>query len=406
MQDAQEPKYLGTMARPTDATSRKPEQEGPLGGRVPLISIMGFRVLLDPSWFFLALLISWSLASAFFPSRYPGRSPPIYWSMGVAGTIGLLVSLIFHELSHSLVARRHGLAIRGITLFIFGGVAEMVDEPASPKAEFAMAIAGPIASLGLAIAFQALTALGDAFAWPVPVLAVARYLATINLMLALFNLVPAYPLDGGRILRAGLWRWKGNIDWATQRAARVGSGFGLLLMMLGLLYVIVTDNFVGGVWWFLIGLFLRGAAKASYVQLLTRHALAGATVAQFMTRNPIFVPPEITIEQLVEHYVYEHHHEQFPVVEAGRLVGLVSTRQIRQLPRTEWPTRRVEEIMSPRSETNCIDAGVEAAQALNLMKQSGNGWLMVVAGDELVGVVTLRDFLTIIQLKVDFEASP
>ena len=149
-------KVLGTMARPTDATSRTPEQEGSLGGRVPLISIMGFRVLLDPSWFFLALLISWSLASAFFPSRYPGRSPAIYWSMGVAGTIGLLISLIFHELSHSLVARRHGLAIRGITLFIFGGVAEMVDEPASPKAEFAMAIAGPIASLGLAIAFQAL----------------------------------------------------------------------------------------------------------------------------------------------------------------------------------------------------------------------------------------------------------
>jgi len=373
---------------------------------VPLISIFGFRVLLDPSWFFLALLVSWSLASAFFPSRYPGLSSAIYWSMGVAGTIGLVFSLIFHELSHSIIARQHGLAIRGITLFIFGGVAEMADEPPNPKAEFAMAIAGPIASLGLAVVFQAVAALGHIFAWPVPVLAVAHYLAIINLMLGLFNLVPGYPLDGGRILRAALWSWKGNMDWATRRAARVGSGFGLLLMMLGLLYVIVTDNIVGGVWWFLIGLFLRGAAQASYAQLQTRRALAGATVAQFMTRNPIFVSPKTTIDQLVERYVYEYHHEQFPVVEAGRLLGLVSVRQIRQVPREQWPTRRVEEIMSPRSKTNSVDAGVEGAQALNLMKQSGNARLMVVSGDELVGVITLRDFLTIVQLKVDFEAGP
>lgn len=381
----------------------RPSRGGAFGPRIALFSLFGFKVQLDLSWLFLAILITWSLATAVFPSDVPGLSGATYWWMGVAGTIGLLFSLVFHELSHSLVARRYGTTIRGITLFIFGGVAEMAEEPHSAKAELWMALAGPAASFLLAGLLYELAIVGEAANWPATVLGVASYLARINAVLAAFNLVPAYPLDGGRVLRAALWWWKGDIRWATRRASQAGSAFGSLLIFLGFLEV-MAGFFIGGMWLALIGLFLRGAAQGSYAQLLTQQVLTGTTVAQFMTPNPVSVPPETSIKSFVEDYIYRYHHEQFPVIRGDEILGCAGTREVRQAPREAWPSRTVGEITTPCSNINTVEADTDAMRALALMTQTGNSRLLVTAQGRLVGVLTLRDLLGFIAIKLELEA--
>jgi len=390
------------VASPIPRVPREQTDRPGLGRRFTLVTLFGFRVQIDASWLLLALLVSWSLAAAFFPPQYPGLDRNIYWWMGIAGTVGLLFSLIFHELSHSLVARRYGLRIRGITLFIFGGVAEMAEEPPSAVAELLMALAGPAASLLLAAVFEAVADLTIKLGWPTPITGVAKYLALINAVLAVFNLIPAFPLDGGRVFRAALWWWKGDLHWATLHASRVGGGFAFLLMALGVLQV-MNGNFVAGMWWFLIGLFLRSAASSSYVQLLTREMLAGAPVARYMTKTPIAVPAEATVAALVEDYIYQHHHEQFPVVDGERLTGVVGVRQVKAVPRAEWPSRHVAEIAEPLSPMNAIEANADAAEALALMSRNDTSRLVVTERGRLVGILTLKDLLKLLSLRMEIE---
>jgi Zn-dependent protease len=216
------------------------------GKRISLFRILGFEVKLDLSWFILAILITWSLAKGFFPLYFKDLPNATYWWMGVSGTLGLFISIVLHELSHSLVARSYGIPMKGITLFIFGGVAEMDDEPPSPKAEFMMAVVGPLTSLVIALLAYLIHILGIQNEWSVPVNGIFLYLGFINLALAIFNLVPGYPLDGGRMLRSVLWYWKGNIRWATRISSQIGAAFGLGLIMLGVISFIF-GNFIGGI---------------------------------------------------------------------------------------------------------------------------------------------------------------
>ena len=313
-----------------------------------IFRLAGFNVRVDLSWVFIALLIAWSLAQGVFPEIYEGFPPVTYWWMALAAVIGLFFSLILHELSHSLVARRYGLRISGITLFVFGGVAEMEEEPANPRAEFLMAIAGPLASLALATALRVFAEIGGALEVSSPLLGVARYLAFLNGLLAVFNLIPAFPLDGGRIFRAALWYWRKDLLWATRVASGAGAAFGFLMMAFGILSA-ATGNFVGGVWWFLIGLFLRGSAAASYRQVAVRCALEGKPVSRFMTPDPVTVSPVVSLRDLVENYVYRYHHEFFPVVEDSQLLGCVNTRQIKDVPRERWDVVAVRAILVPCS---------------------------------------------------------
>ncbi|HAM47778.1 MAG TPA: site-2 protease family protein [Alphaproteobacteria bacterium] len=373
-----------------------------LGRHITLFTLFGFEVKLDFSWIFLALLISWSLATGYFPVTYTGLSATTYWAMGIAGALGLFFSIIFHEMSHSLVARQYGLPIRGITLFIFGGVAEMEEEPKDAKTEFLMAIAGPIASLLLALVFGLCATISINFGATAAVSGIFSYLSLINGVLALFNLVPAFPLDGGRVLRAALWRWKGDVRWATRIAARAGSGFGLVLIILGVLNIL-SGNFVGGMWWFLIGMFLIGAARGSYIQLQTRRAFEGETVARFMTESPVTVPPELSVAQLVDDYVYTYGHDMFPVLASGQLLGSVTIHDVKALPREEWASTQIGEIMTPRSETNTIGPREDALKALSLMQRGGRSRLMVADGSRLIGIVVLKDMLKLMSLKLDLE---
>ena len=214
------------------------------GKRIPLFNLFGFEIRLDWSWIIIAVLITWTLAAGVFPATYPDLQPSTYWSMGVIAALALFGSIILHETAHAAVARRYGLPINGITLFVFGGVAEMEREPDSPGVEFLMAVAGPVASYLIALACYLATSGSAGAGLPVSVVGVLGYLALINAVIATFNLAPAFPLDGGRILRAGLWRWKGDLRWATQITSAIGSGFGLLLIVLGVWRVLVGD-FVG-----------------------------------------------------------------------------------------------------------------------------------------------------------------
>lgn len=372
------------------------------GPKTKLFEIFGFEVKLDTSWFFLALLVSWSLAQGYFPSLYEGLPKQTYWSMGIIGAIGIFFSIIFHELSHSLVARQYGMNIRGITLFIFGGVAEMGSEPPNPRAEFMMAIAGPIASFVLAAGFYGLYLLAETVGAAQPMLGVIRYLAMVNMLLAVFNLIPAFPLDGGRMLRAALWHRSGNLSGATKIASRAGTIFGITLMMLGVVNM-ATGNFIGGLWWILIGLFVQSAATAHYVQLQVRLTLEGEKVSRFMTTDPVTIDQGLSIRQLVDDYVYRHHHKMFPVLDGDRLVGSVSTSAIREIPREQWDQVLVSQIMKPLNKENVIDIDADAMTALELMKRSGNSRLIVTKAGQLVGLIALKDLLELFALKMELE---
>lgn len=373
------------------------------GKRIDLFKLLGFEVRIDMSWVFLAILVAWSLSTGFFPFRYEGLSTQTYWIMGVVGAIGLFLSIIVHEMSHSLVARQYGMPIKGITLFIFGGVAELNKEPPSPKAEFLMAAAGPISSLALAALLYVFSLVAQAIGLPESVYGVIKYLSWINGLLAVFNLVPAFPLDGGRILRSILWGWKDNLRWATRVSAAFGAGFGLFLIFLGVLQFF-GGNFIGGMWWFFIGMFIRGAANSSYQQLLVRRALEGEPVRRFMKTEVITAPAAATLQELVDNYFYRYHHKLFPVVDAGdRLVGGATIKQVRDVPREEWGRRTVGEIAQPPSPENTIDEQADALDALALMSRSASSRLMVTAGNQLVGIISLKDLLAFLELKVELD---
>ncbi len=373
------------------------------GKRVDLFRLFGFEIRIDLSWVLLVVLVAWSLSTGLFPFRYEGLLMQIYWIMGTVGAIGLFLSIVFHEMAHSLVARRFGMPIKGITLFLFGGVAEMKGEPPSAKAEFVMALAGPLSSIILAAVFYGLSQIAKNAGWPEPVYGVIRYLAWINAILAAFNLIPAFPLDGGRMLRAALWGWKKNLRWATRVAAGIGSGFGLFLIFMGILQFF-GGNFIGGMWWFFIGMFLRNAAQTSYTQLLVRKVLEGEPVERFMKKDPVTVPPSTTVEELVEDFIYRYQFKLFPVVEeGGQLRGCVTMKQVKDIPRQEWQTKTVGEIAVACSPQNSIDAKADALEALALMNRTGSSRLMVTEGNRLVGVISLKDMMKFFELKVELE---
>ena len=372
------------------------------GKGIKLFDLFGFTVRLDFSWLIIGLLITWSLAEWYFPQRYDDLPTRAYWLLGVAGAVGLFISIVWHELCHSLVARQFGLPMGGITLFIFGGVAEMSREPPNPKAEFLMALAGPVSSVVLGVVFLAVTVLSRIAGLPDPLTGAFAYLGMINLVLAAFNLFPGFPLDGGRLLRAALWQWKDNIRWATRVAARIGSGFGIVLIVLGVLQFI-QGVVIGGVWYCLIGLFLRNAAKGAYQQLLLREALGGEKVEHFMTENPVTVDPNLTLEELVENYIYRYHHKMFPVIENDRLLGCITTERVKEVPRTEWDRHTVEEYVMAPSESTTIAPNADAMNALSRMNRSKASRLLVVDDGTLRGIITLKDLLDFFGLKVELE---
>ncbi|MFW7377570.1 MAG: site-2 protease family protein [Oligoflexus sp.] len=371
--------------------------------KIPLFRILGFKVQLDLSWFIIAFLLIWLLSVSFFPMMYPNLEPMSYFWMSLLGVLGLFLSIVIHEFFHALVGKRYGMPISGITLFVFGGVAEMKEEPVSAKSEFWMAIAGPMASLVIAgvsyFGFRSAINLQ----WSPIVIGVLNYLWQINLILVLFNLIPAFPLDGGRILRSILWRWRGELKWATKISTAIGSGFGLVLIILGFLSFL-GGNAIGGVWYLLIGLFIRLIARSSYRSLLIRTTIGDETVDRFMNTQPITVRPDISITALVTDFVLQYHHKSFPVVsEEGRLLGCVSTKDLHAVKRDQWRQTKIRQVMQPCQENNTIHSGTPVKSILDRISLQPDLRLLVVEDSRLLGLVNSRDVLRYLSIRLELS---
>jgi CBS domain-containing protein len=278
----------------------------------------------------------------------------------------------------------------------------MNEEPPSPKAEFLMAVMGPVSSVVLGGLIALVVFAGRRVEWPGPVTGALTYLVWLNLILAGFNLLPAFPLDGGRMLRAALWKIKGNLRWATRIASGLGSGIGLFFIIIGIM-TFVMGGFIGGMWYFLIGMFIRWASQMSYQQLLIRKALGGEQIQRFMKTDPVTIPSSTSVKQLVDDYFYRFHYKMFPVADNGDLKGCVDTKQVKELPREQWADHTVSEVTRPCSEGNTISPETDAMKVLSQMNKTGHSRFMVIEQDRLVGIVTLKDMLKFLSMKIDLE---
>jgi Zn-dependent protease/CBS domain-containing protein len=374
-------------------------------GGFPLFRVAGIQVRVDPSWLLIFLLIWWSLGAGYFPRTQPGTGALLSWAAGLLAALLFFLSLLIHELAHSLVARRAGLEVRTITLFLFGGAAEMTDEPADPVTEFRIAAVGPLASFALA-AFFGLAARLLPDATPQLLLGVVQYLGWVNLALAVFNLLPGFPLDGGRMLRAVLWRRTGSLRRASRVATQAGKGLGLGLALLGGLQIF-GGALVGGIWLVLIGLFARGLAESSYQSLILRQLLHDVAVEDVMVPEPVCVPPDLTLDRLIDEYVLGRGFRGFPVVENGRALGVISIDQLARVPAEARRARQVRDLMAPVDTTNCIAPDTPLLEALALMGRSGATRLLVLrpGSRERVGLLTQSGLTRFVELRRALGAS-
>lgn len=368
---------------------------------IRLGKIWGIPIQVDLSWILIFLWVSWSLAGGYFPRNYPNWSLGLYWVLGVATSLLFFGSVLLHELGHSLVARSQGVPVRSITLFIFGGAAEITEEPSSPHKEIVMALVGPAISIGLGGVFMAIYALAGLFSEPIK--AVAFYLGGINFTLGLFNLIPGFPLDGGRVLRAILWRLQGNLVSATQWASRVGQAVAYGFMVFGI-FRAFTGDWISGLWIAFIGLFLDGAARSAYMQMTLNNLLEGHVAAEVMTSDCLWVPPQLTLDLLVEHYILRQNRRCYLVGQPDRVLGLVTVHQVQQVPRPNWPETRIEQIYMPLERLRTVGLETPLREVLQHMTADGVNQLPVMDSGRLVGMVTRENLITFIQNRSLFGA--
>jgi Zn-dependent protease/CBS domain-containing protein len=382
-----------------------------------LFTVAGIRISINYTWFIIFGLVIWSMGRG-FRETYGNFSATTVWIISVVYALLLFASVLLHELSHSFVGNRLGLGIKEITLFIFGGIAQLGKEPEDPNTEIKVAAAGPACSLVLSILFYGLSMLiyalqghGTAggfqlFLAPAgdsPFIAVFQYLGYANAALMLFNLVPGFPLDGGRLFRAILWKRSGDIRSATRLASNFGRGFAILLIVIGLLMIFVMSDYAGA-WLVLIGIFLQQAAAGSYQHVLVRKALAGVKVRETMSTEAVYVNPSLTLDVLVESFFFRYRFTSFPVVEGERLVGIVDMGQVKQVPREQWHLTNTSDVMTPSSEESVVHPDDEAVEALAKMIKGGFGMLPVVVGDRLTGILTRSDIMALLRMKTDLGA--
>ncbi|MBT3070832.1 site-2 protease family protein [Rhodomicrobium sp. Az07] len=364
--------------------------------RFSLFSLLGFRVVIDVTWFFLAFYLVLTLASRYFPGVVPHQNSYMYVAMGIAGAAGLFFSIVIHEVAHASVARRFGLPVGDITLFIFGGVAEIRQEPQTPRAEFWVALMGPVASVAVA-AFCYLAMLSTSPNLPA-LSGVFSFLAVANTMLALFNLAPAFPLDGGRVMRSLIWWRTGNLRRATRISAAFGSVFGAFLVVIGLIQI-VNGNMTGGTWLLLIGLFVAAAAAQARGVTNAAENLRGVRVDDLMERSPVTVAPDLTVERLVRDTIYPQNRKFVVVTEGNRAFGFIGPEQIRRIPESQWPETYVRAIAEPFTFGTVVSPTATAFEALRKLQANSCRHLAVLEGTTLLGTVSETDFLNYVTLR-------
>jgi Zn-dependent protease len=357
--------------------------------------IAGIRIGINWSWLVIFALIVWSLADGIFPSQNPGLSDGTYVAMALVAALFFFASLLLHELGHARQARREGMEIDGITLWLFGGVAQFKGAFPSAGAEFRIAIAGPLVSLGLGVVFVLLAVFAGL---PSPVDGVVAWLGYINLSLLVFNLLPALPLDGGRVFRSALWYFKGDLAWATRVAAGLGRAFGYLLIAAGIAMFIFQGSF-GGAWLAFIGWFLLGAATAEARYIATQQALEGLRVRDLMVRDPATVEADHTLAQFMDEIAPSHRHPTYPVLDHGRPVGLLPVRSVAAVPRDQWGQRLVRDSMIPRESVPLLNEDEPAVDALAELSAGNLNRGLVVDDGHLAGLLSISDLARALEVR-------
>lgn len=348
--------------------------------------VLGIDVRVDYSWFIILALIVWSFTANVFPARAPGLDRWVYALMGVLGALFFFVSLLLHELSHSVVARARGIPVAGITLFLFGGMAHTTKEAETPGDEFLIAVVGPLSSFLISVALYGIVVLGAGAGWHPAVLIVGEYLAALNVALAVFNLLPGFPLDGGRLFRAAVWKVTGSLTKATRVASGAGRLLGYGLIGLGI-YLAVGGDLFGGIWLAFIGWFLRNAAISSLRQRLAHDALDGVRAADAMTPAPVTVPADRTLDQLVDAFVQLQRYPALAVERNGEIVGLVSLNQVKEVPRDTWPHTTVADVMIPAGADLVVRPDEAMSSVVDKLRGSPLRRVLVMDGAHLAGII-------------------
>jgi Zn-dependent protease len=381
-------------------------------GGLKIGRIFGINIIIDWSWIFIFLLITWNLGAGLFPQIHPDWDPATSWGLAVVAALLFFASILLHELAHSVVAKQKGLRVRSIRLFLFGGVSNIEREPGSAGTEFLMAVVGPLTSLALGVLFLLLgrvdggwtTNPQHAFAGLGPVATLAMWLGSVNILLGIFNMIPAFPLDGGRVFRSLLWAITGNLDKATRWAARVGQMIAWLFiiggisMMFGAQIPVFGTGFISGVWLAFIGWFLNDAAIGSYRRVAINDALQDVPVSALMRADVPTVTPDLPVAGLVQDLIMRTDDHALPVVEGGRLVGLVSLEDVRKVPRERWAEATVGEIMTPANQLAVVAANGDAAEAFARLAERDVRQVPVTQDGRLIGMLRRRDIVRWLQL--------
>jgi Zn-dependent protease/CBS domain-containing protein len=360
--------------------------------------IAGIHVGLNWSLLVIGALIAWSLATGILPSAAPGHTSGAYWTAGVLSAFVYLASLLAHELAHSVVAMRRGVRVEGITLWLFGGVSRFSSESSSPGGQALITFVGPLTSLLLGVVFflAAVVVGGGSPSGLVP--ATLSWLGYINILLGVFNLLPAFPLDGGRILQSLIWLRTGDRLRATNIAARIGMAFAFLLIAYGLLTVFVAGSPFGGIWSVFLGWFLLSAARAEQTGALMRQALSGISVAEVMTPNPVQAPDDISVEEALHGYVLTSRHSTFPTHDAsGRLSGLLTLAALKTVAPNDRATTLIKEIICPLDRVSTVRPADPAANLLSVSEGCSEGRTLVVDSGRLAGIISPSDINRLLQ---------
>ncbi|HEY8172578.1 MAG TPA: site-2 protease family protein [Dehalococcoidia bacterium] len=368
-----------------------------MGHSIKIARLFGVDVGVHWSWTFIFFIITYSFAEGVLKHFYPGWPDAERWAAGAVVSIVFFLSVLAHELSHALLSNRNGLPVNSITLFVFGGVANLSREPDRPGLEFQIAIVGPLTSLALGALFAAGWALLMPFSDGLA--GISANLALINVSLALFNMLPGFPLDGGRVFRSILWANNHDRLKATRWASKVGEWIAYGVMAIGVVEL-VFQNFAG-LWLLLIGFFLRNASTASYEQLLIETTLSGIRVRDVMRREFPRVPPDTTLEQLVHEGVLREHARAFAVIAAGDFAGLITLTDVRHVPSAEWGQTSVYRAMTPLTRLHTVAPSDSLTDVLRLMSAHDVNQLPVVEGRELVGMLDRGDVMRFIQVRRD-----
>jgi Zn-dependent protease/CBS domain-containing protein len=362
-------------------------------GSIRLGKIFGIPVGIDYSWFLVFILFTWTFAVGYFPAEFKNWSTTEYWVVGAITALMLFVSVLLHELGHSLVALRYKIPVRNITLFIFGGISQISEEPVSALSEFWITIAGPIVSFVLAGVFAVLSLVTTGFA---PLLAIVKYLAYINVILGLFNLIPGFPLDGGGVLMAIVWGITHNRHRALLTASRVGSFIAYLFIIYGV-FQLLSGNLVNGLWIAFIGWFLVSASRSQIMQERVKELLSGHKVSEVMSQAYTIVQSDTTLQSLMDDHILASSRRSYIVENGEEVVGLLTLHHLRNVPKDQWSTTTVGQVMIPCAKWKDLTLDTELWDAMEEMDRDGVNQLPVMTDGRIEGMLSREDIISFLR---------